>query len=126
MKQVYHPYWLWEDWKMGMWRNVCGKKRSDYLQKAIEFTGNHQLYGFFMRKVLREWKYAAEHNLTNKSLNRKAWVGHAATCLAFNCPEDITRLAWHRLTQEQQDLANAEADKAIAEWELRYETCQSD
>jgi hypothetical protein len=55
--------------------------------------------------------------LTDISQNRRAWIGHAACCMAIKCPEYITRSAWGYLTKEQQDLANAEADRAIAWWE---------
>jgi len=90
------------------------------LKQAIEFTGNPPLYGSFMMRVIKEWPISCEHNLTCKGMNRQAWIGHAAACIAIGCPEHITREAWAYLTQEQQDLANAEADKAIAQWELEY------
>lgn len=124
MERIYHHYSKWEDWKFGMWRNVYGKEREEYLQKAIVFTGNADLYGSWMMKIIEQWPYSCEHNLTNPSINHQAWIGHAACCLAIGCPEDITRLAWHELTQDQQDKANAMADKAIGEWERRQ--CQKD
>lgn len=100
-----------------MWGKTDDK---DMLSKAIQFTGDHQLYGSFMQRVVREWPFSCEHNLSDTAQNRRAWVGHAAVALALGCPEDITRQAWHHLTQEQQDLANAEADKAINYWEENY------
>jgi hypothetical protein len=98
-----------------MWGSVSNRK--EWLKKAIEFTGNHELYGSWMIKVSQEWKYSCEHNLTDKSSNRRAWIGHAAVAFAMQCPEDITRQAWAFLTEEQQTLANLEADKAINLWE---------
>jgi hypothetical protein len=98
-----------------MWGKT--NERGKYLEWAIEFTGNAELYGFYMRRVVREWKYSCEHNLSTGALNRRAWVGHAACALANDCPEDIVRQAWGHLTQEQRDAANSEADKAIKEWE---------
>ena len=120
MKQVYHHFNKWEDWQNGMWRNVFGQERDTLLQKAIEFTSNTKLYGKYMLKVIKLWPYACEHNLTNGSINQQAFIGHCACCLAINCPEDITRLAWHHLTQGQQDAANLEADKAIQKWKTEY------
>jgi len=115
--RVYQPYWRWEEYYGGMWRNVSSIEREEYLQKAIKFTGDYKLYGSWMLKVIEEWPYSCLHNLTCIEMNRQAWIGHAATCLAIHCPEDITRLAWHELTQKQQDDANAQADNAI----LRFE-----
>lgn len=88
MKRIYHPFWDWEDYKAGMWNK---SKNKDLLQKAIEFTGNAELYGSYMFRITDEWPISCEHNLTDLSQNRKAWLGHAACCLAIGCPEDITR-----------------------------------
>lgn len=87
------------------------------LEKAIEFTSNHVLYGVYMMKVAREWRYSCENALTDLSLNRKAWIGHAACAYANSIPEDITRKAWGFLTNEQKVLANKQADNAIQWWE---------
>lgn len=117
MNKIWHPYWAWEDYKAGMWRTVSGRDRSKLLRRAINFTGDAKLYGSFMRRVISEWPTACEHHLTDVGSNRKAWIGHAATCMAINCPEDITRSAWGYLSICQQDEANAEADAAIQLWE---------
>ena len=121
MNKIWHPYTEWEDWKNGMWRTVTGRDRLRYLKKAIEFTGDSTLYGSYMHRVIVEWPTSCEHHLTDVNQNRKAWIGHAATCLAIKCPEDITRSAWGHLTKRQQDQANAEAQAAIEAWEQFHE-----
>ena len=87
------------------------------LSKAIEFTGNAPLYGSYMQRITTEWPLSCEQNLTDLSVNRKAWIGHAAACLAIDCPEYVTRMAWAYLTPEQQRDANIQAQNAIDEWE---------
>lgn len=101
-----------------MWGSATNKKRA--LKLAIEFTGDHKKYGRFMQRVVREWEYSCENALTDYSLNRKAWVGHAACALALGIPENITREAWGKLTDEQRILANREAERAILWWEQNY------
>ena len=39
-----------------MWGIVKDKK--DYLNRAVEFTGNHILYGRWMIAVVKLWKYS--------------------------------------------------------------------
>ena len=117
-KRIYHPIWDWEENNYNMW-GEC-QDRSAMLKKAIAFTGNHKKYGRFMRRVVNEWKYSCENALTDYSLNRKAWLGHAATALALACPEDITREAWGHLSDEQQLLANREAENSIQQWERNH------
>lgn len=121
MKRIYHHFMLWEEYTYGMWTTITGSRRNELLLKAIGFTGDAILYGSFMIKALDLWPYSCEHNLSNPSINRRAWIGFAATCIAIGCPEDITRLAWHELSEQQQNDANGQADKAIWEWEKRQE-----
>lgn len=116
--RIYHPFSEWEEIEHNMWGTVTDKKR--HLKWAIGFTGDYQKYGSFMRRVVSEWPVSCENALTDYSLNRKAWIGHAACALAFGCPEDIVRKAWSNLTDEQQLLANREADRAIQMWEYNY------
>jgi hypothetical protein len=111
MNRIYHPYQKWEEVKFNMWGRVLD--RDKFLKKAIQFTGNHKLYGKWMMRVVLDWKYSTEHNLTDASQNRQAWIGHAACAYAFQCPEDIIREAWHMLSDSQRKSANRQADKAI-------------
>lgn len=120
MKQVYHRYEKWEDFLDGMWRIVPADQERSLLKAAIEFTGNAELYGSYMQKVIDQWPVACEHNLSNSSMNRLAWVGHAATSLAIKCPEYITRQAWSHLNQQQRDEANEKASLAVDMWVFRY------
>ena len=97
-----------------MWGEAPSKQ--DALMHAVAFTANHRLYGAYMVRVTREWRYSCENALTDSAINQKAWLGHAACALAFNCPENIVRKAWGLLTTDQQQKANNEAAKAIAAW----------
>ena len=121
LTRVWHPYTSWEEYHAGMWSRIHGEQRAALLVKAIEFTGDASLYGKWMLKVVQRWPISCEHNLTGAGINRRAWTGHAACCLAIGCPEDITREAWGHLTQHQQDDANRAADRAIHTWEQAYE-----
>lgn len=116
--EKWHPWWLWEEVQHNMWGSV--EDRADWLRRAIAFTGDHLLYGSWMRKVADQWKHSCEHHLTKMNTNRKPWIGHAAVALAIQCPEDIVREAWGHLTEEQQRLANDQAQQAIEYWERTY------
>jgi hypothetical protein len=118
MKRIYHHYEKWEEIQAGMWRNVPASERQDLMDRAAILMKDTESFYQAMRRAITEWPFSCEHHLTG-GFNRQAWIGHAGCCIAVNSPEDITRLAWHNLSQDQQDLANAAADKAIAEWERR-------
>lgn len=118
LKRVWHPIEKWEEITHNMWGSVEDSNAATDL--AIEFTGQHKLYGSFMQRVIEEWKYSCENALTDYSLNRRAWLGHAAVALALQIPEYITRKAWANLNYEQQLLANKEAWRSIRKWEDGY------
>lgn len=111
--EIWHPWWLLEEVPSNMWGNVSNRKT--WLDIAILFTGNADLYGEWMMKVADEWKHSCEHNLT-KPGDKRPWIGHAAVAMAMKCPEDIVRAAWGHLSQEQQDAANKKATEAIEYW----------
>lgn len=111
--ETWHPWWAWEEMDAGMWGAVSHRKT--WLEMAVAFTGNAELYGEWMRKVVAEWPMSCAHNLT-KPGDKRAWMGHAAVARAIGCPEDIVREAWGHLTQQQQDEANAQASAAIELW----------
>jgi hypothetical protein len=113
-KQQYVPYWEWEDYKNGMWRKLPKEDESNMLTKCIEFTGDWRKYGEAMRKVIEAWPKTMLNSLSNKSQNRRAFVGHCACSFEFDCPEYITRQAWKELTNQQR----FDADK-IAEYHIK-------
>jgi len=116
VERVYVPYWDWEDFQNGMWRKLPKDQEQEMLQRAIEFTGNHLLYGEAMGRAIREWKNTMLNSLTNIGMNRRAFLGHCACSLEFNCPEYITRAAWKHLTEEQRRKADKEAQTRIDQY----------
>lgn len=116
MNRIYHHYEKWECYKNGMWIKTNNEIQ---LNKAIEFTSNYLEYGKSMNDVINYWFYSCENFLSNKSINRKAYLGHCAVSFKFKISENITRLAWKYLTKEQQDLANNEAENNIKLWEQK-------
>lgn len=111
--EIWHPWNILEEFNSPMWGDVAHK--NTWLKIAIEFTGDAELYGYWMMKVIEKWPLSCEHNLT-KPGDKRPWIGHAAVALAINCPEHIVRLAWSHLTQEQQIKANKKAEEAIIKW----------
>ena len=113
IKQVYIPYWEWEDYINGMWRKVPKEQELEMLIKAIKFTGNHIKYGGAMLEVSKKWPKTMLNSLTNQSINRRAFIGHCAVQYKIGIPEYITRMAWKQLTDKQRFLADDIAEKTI-------------
>lgn len=120
MKRVFYRYELWE----------CHKHRMYFPQ--ITPAGVSAAYSILkdperlydaMYYVSHHWPYSSTMNLSNRSRNRQAYLGQASCCWMVHATEDETKAAWKRLTKEQQNVANAVADRIISEWEA--ERCQS-
>lgn len=120
LTRVYHPYNEWEEIRFNMWGECFNETEKQWLERIIAFTGDHILYGFYMNKVIKDWPISCENALTDPFINKKAWVGHAATAYATFAPEHITRKAWRYLSDEQKYLANKQAERAIQSWENMY------
>jgi hypothetical protein len=117
--QVFHHYAEWEDWKAGLYR--CAVINED-TERAARMLANPEAFYMAAKMMLRDWPRAAEHNLTNREQNRRAWIGQATCCYSSNAPEGATRLAWWVLLADERDRANAVADRVIAEWEAARDT----
>jgi hypothetical protein len=118
VKRLYHHYEQWEEISHGMWRRVLGQARKPLLEQAACLMRDSVRFHAAMLLASQEWKYSCEAHLTG-GYNRQAWMGHAGCCLATGSPEDVTREAWHTLTQSEQDLANEAADRVLADWDIR-------
>ncbi len=116
MKRIYVPWYKWECYANGMWRTVTKNEEQELLLEAIKFTGNHILYGNAMLDVILEWPNSMLHFLSNPSINKRAYLGHCAACLAIGSPEYITRLAWKELTDKQRIDADYIAQETLNEY----------
>lgn len=129
LARIHHHYEKWEETKAGMWRRPNGLERDEHINRCSGFMANTERFRTAMLRVIVEWPISCEQNLTCMDLNRQAWLGHAACCIAIGCPEEPTRAAWWTLTQEQRDAADAAAAEVIEQWEQQHierERCQSD
>lgn len=126
MKQIWHNYELWEDFHNGMYcdKDLLGKDKL-VIHSIILLSDVNEFYKV-MKLVVENWKYSCENNLTNKSKNRKAWLGAAACSYNHKCPEYLTRIAWALLDKDIQDKANNIAQKIIDEYEAENtKLCES-
>jgi hypothetical protein len=119
-KRVFHRWEKCEEYASQMWKVVPLETREGYVSKSAELMIDSAAFEQAMLKAIQDWPNSCEAALTAATMNHQAWMGHAGCAINHNAPEDLTRLAWRTLTQEQQDLANAAADNAIAAWRNQY------
>lgn len=120
MNRIYHHYEKWEDNKHGLYL-LKDEKKEENIIKNIELLKNIKELEKYMNKVIKEWKYSCEQNLSNTTMNRQAYLGQSACCLHHGSPAVTTRSSWVKLNKDEQDKANKTADKIIKKWENKYE-----
>ena len=114
--RIYHTFDKWECHKAGFYASKKDGFTSEQCEKAYaEFLSNSDLFASTLQNVITEWKYSCEHYLTNKSMNRIAWLGQAAMCYATGVPSKFCA-GFNLLTEEQQHKANLVALEYLNKW----------
>ena len=116
MKPKYYPYWIREDYINGLFETSVSDEEI-LIEKVIRLFKSEKRTIRAMSNVVNKWKKATEHNLTNKSINKIAWLGQAACCYSVKAPDYITKKAWWLLEKEVRDRADKNAKDIIESYE---------
>jgi len=118
--RIFHTFDKWEchkagfyaSGKDGMTAEQCERMYAEYLSDTERFKEG-------LDGVIREWVNSCEHYLTNKAMNRIAWLGQAAMCYSTGVPSKFCS-GFNLLSGEQQDKANEVALQALNYWMKKY------
>ena len=114
--RIFHTFDKWEAVKAGFFApGVKGKTKDECEQEYCAFLGDLDAFAAGMEQVFKEWPNSSEHNLTNASMNRIAWLGQSAACIARNLPATF-RGGFAMLSEERQLEANKLALKYLNKW----------
>jgi hypothetical protein len=102
--RIYHPWDKWEDYKHNFYGGIAALLRD---LPAFESA---------LKTIISEWKYSCEHNLTNESMNRIAYLGQASFALLYNVPHNVSMGGYNLLTPEEQKSADNMAEKYLNIW----------
>ena len=117
MNRIYHPHTKWEEVKYNMYGSYDEKNKDMLITKVIYFFTQRFLIRKYMEFVIENFKCSCEHNFTNPSMNKVAWLGQAAVAVWGKIPEDLTRIGWNFLDEDTQLNANQIAEEYIKGWE---------
>lgn len=119
IKQKFHHFNKWEDFKNGLFDSNCDFY-DEKLNFSIELLSDQDMFFYIGLKMCEDWIYSAEHNLTDSSMNRRAWLGQATCCYNHKAPDYVTKDAWWKLSEETRKEANKTADKILKEWQSKH------
>jgi len=114
--RVFHTFDKWECHKAGFYASSKEGMTADECEsKYAEFLSDDAQFREGLDGVLMDWKNSCEHYLTNKAMNRIAWLGQAAMCYSTGVPAKFCA-GFNLLNSDQQDKANAIALEALNYW----------
>ena len=115
--RIYHRWENWECYPAGFFEEhpPKGMTHEDCQNKYAEFLIDIPLFKSWAYKVVEQWVNSCEHNLTNSTMNRIAWMGQASVCLAYGIPSKY-RGGYHLLTLQEQENADKAALEVINYW----------
>jgi ParB-like chromosome segregation protein Spo0J len=115
-ERIFHTYDKWECHKAGFYASKKeGMTSEQCKQSYADFLSDDLLFRQYLLIVITEWKHSCEHYLSNKSMNRIAWLGQAAMC-AYNGVPSVFCSGFNLLSEEEKNIANHTALEFLNMW----------
>lgn len=114
--RIFHTFDKWEAVEAGFFApGIKGRDKEECEMEYGVFLADPKAFGDGIDLVFKLWPNSSEHNLTNSSMNRIAWIGQAAACAALGLPSSY-RAGFSKLTKDQQSAANNLALQYLNKW----------
>lgn len=114
--RIFHTFDKWEAVEAGFFApGIKGRDKEECEQEYGVFLSDSAAFAEGIEKMFKEWPNSCEHNLTNSSMNRIAWIGQGAACIARGLPSTY-RAGFSKLPKETQATANALALMYLNTW----------
>lgn len=118
--RIFHTFDKWECHKAGFYASKKDGMTADECEKAYcDFLSDDVNFRVGLQGVLSNWINSCEHYLTNKAMNRIAWLGQAAMCYYTGVPSKFCA-GFNLLSEEQQNKANETALEYLNKWMDKY------
>lgn len=112
----FHTFDKWECHKAGFYASKKDGMTSEQCRTAYaEFLKDSEAFEESLEVVTSQWVHSCEHYLTNKAMNRIAWLGQAAVCQATGVPS-VFCSGFSLLSEQEQQAANEVALKWLNRW----------
>jgi ParB-like chromosome segregation protein Spo0J len=114
--RVFHTYDKWECYKAGFYSPTLNGLTKEECERMYEaFLSSEEAFSDALEHVTTEWRHSCEHYLSNKSMNRIAWLGQAAACYAMGIPSSF-RGGFNLLDEVARERANQVALRYLNKW----------
>lgn len=114
--RIFYHHDKWECWKNGLYYNAKANNEN-HIKKSVLVLSNQKLFFMWCNILKKRWPVSFEVHISNKTINRQAWIGQAACCVSHTANQYQTISAWNELNQSEKDIANSIADFYIKNFE---------
>lgn len=119
--RIFHTHDKWELVEYGFFNNTHPRLSIEQCKyKYKEFFQDLDLFESTLFELFEKCPNSCEHNLTNNSLNRIAWLGQAAVSFKHQIPS-VFCSGFNLLSDQEQDAANLIAFNALNTWLREHE-----
>lgn len=116
MERIFHTYDKWECYPAGFYENKHPNKSHEECEVLFKkVISDQNIFAKALDGLITNWKNSCEHYLTNKSMNRIAWLGQAAVCYETGVPARYSN-AWFDIPEETRNEANNTALEYLNKW----------
>lgn len=117
MDRIWHPYHLWEDYQNNFYGGVVDDYPKDNtLELYASLLKDTSRFEDALKIIISQWTYSCEHNLSNRSLNRVAYLGQAACALIYKVPHTVSMGGYNLLSEQEKMAADTMASKYLTQW----------
>jgi len=109
--RIFYPHYMWEDYVAGFYDRQSIEEQK--VKQCISLLSDQDYFWDVMCQLEIDWKHCFEYNLSNRTHNRKAWLGQVSCCYEFGVSFNVTIEAWNKLCKETQIEANYTAQRMI-------------
>jgi hypothetical protein len=114
--RVFHTWDKWECYKAGFYESSHPtKSHAECESEFVSILSDQTVFSSALERVIVEWKHSCEHYLTNKSMNRIAWLGQAAVCIHSGIPSRYSG-SWFDVAESDRTAANDTALIYLNRW----------
>jgi hypothetical protein len=116
MNRIHHSWDKWEDYRYNFYGGMGDYPKDDTKALYASLLKDLPRFEAALKRVINEWPYSCQHNLSNESMNRIAYLGQAACALIYNVPSHVSCGGYNLLSDEEKAAADAMAKKYLDLW----------
>ena len=114
--RIFHTWDKWECYKSGFYESKHKTLSNEECENTYKtFFETENLFDEVLENMIPIWKNSCEHYLSNKSMNRIAWLGQAAVCFHTGVPSSYSG-SWFNVSEENRKIADEIALKHLNKW----------